>query len=44
MLLRHSTDICPKEPTRDMRGYFNSLLEALDGMAGTFRDVLRESG
>jgi hypothetical protein len=26
MRLCHSTDICPKQPTRDMRGYFNSLL------------------
>ena len=26
MLLRHSTDICPKELTRSIRGYFNSLL------------------
>ena len=26
MLLRPSTDICPKELTRDMRGLFNSLL------------------
>ncbi len=26
MLLRPSTDICPKDPTRDMRGFFNSLL------------------
>ena len=25
-MLRCSTDICPKELTRDMRGYFNSLL------------------
>ena len=27
MLLRPSTDICPKDLTRDMRGFFNSLLE-----------------
>ena len=26
MLPRPSTDICPKELTRDMRGLFNSLL------------------
>ena len=26
MLLRPSTDICPKELTRDVRGSFNSLL------------------
>ena len=26
MLLRRSTDIRPKELTRDMRGFFNSLL------------------
>ena len=26
MLLRLSTDICPKELTRGIRGYFNSLL------------------
>jgi hypothetical protein len=26
MLLRPSTDICPKELTRDVRGFFNSLL------------------
>ena len=26
MLLRPSTDICPKELARDMRGFFNSLL------------------
>ena len=26
MLLRPSTDICPKELTRDVRGLFNSLL------------------
>jgi 1,4-dihydroxy-6-naphthoate synthase len=26
MLLHPSTDICPKELTRDMRGFFNSLL------------------
>jgi hypothetical protein len=28
-LLRPSTDICPKELTRDVRGFFNSLLEHL---------------
>ena len=27
MLLRPSTDICPKELTRDVRGFFNSLLD-----------------
>ena len=27
MLLRFFTDICPKELTRGMRGFFNSLLE-----------------
>jgi hypothetical protein len=26
MLLRPSTDICPQELARDMRGFFNSLL------------------
>ena len=26
MLLRPSTDMCPKELVRDMRGFFNSLL------------------
>ena len=26
MLLRPSTDICPKDLTRDVRGFFNSLL------------------
>jgi hypothetical protein len=26
VLLRPSTGICPKELTRDMRGFFNSLL------------------
>ena len=26
MLLLPSTDNCPKELTRDMRGFFNSLL------------------
>ena len=29
MLLRSSIDICPKELTRGLRGYFNSLLEGL---------------
>ena len=29
MLLRCFTDICPKELTRDMRGYFNSLLDVV---------------
>jgi hypothetical protein len=29
MLLRPSTDICPKELTRDVRGFFNSLLRRL---------------
>ena len=29
MLLRPSTDICPKDLTRDVRGFFNSLLAAL---------------
>ena len=29
MLLRPSTDICPKELTRDVRGFFNSLLRPL---------------
>jgi len=28
MLLRLSTDICPKDLTRDVRGFFNSLLNA----------------
>ena len=30
MLLRPSTDIHPKELARDMRGFFNSLLEVPD--------------
>ena len=30
MLLRPSTNICPKELTRDMRGFFNSLLRAAE--------------
>ena len=29
MLPRPSTDICPKELTRDVRGFFNSLLGSL---------------
>ena len=29
MLLRPSTDICPKELTHDVRGFFDSLLNAL---------------
>ena len=46
MLLRHSTDICPKELTRGLRGYFNSLLalEATLGRAPAFLPgTIRES-
>jgi hypothetical protein len=30
MLLRPSTNICPKDLTRDMRGFFNSLLAGFE--------------
>jgi hypothetical protein len=29
MLIRPSTNICPKDLTRDMRGFFNRLLEQM---------------
>jgi hypothetical protein len=32
MLLRPSTDVCPKELARDMRAFFNSLLELRKGV------------
>ena len=34
MLLRRSTDIYPKELARDMREFFNSLLEDLKEIFG----------
>ena len=37
MLLRRSTDIYPKELTRGLRGFFNSLLERTDS-AERFRE------
>ena len=33
MLLRPSTDICPKELTRDMRGFSNSLPKGTDAFS-----------
>ena len=36
MLPRPSTNICPKDLTRDMRGFFNSLL----GNLGTANEFL----
>src|SRR4029077_12377431 len=40
MLLRPSTDMCPKELARDTRGFFNSLLgvEILESLVDEFGD------